>query len=99
MIIIWCRYVHKETACYKQSIGLAEIISNQLKTYFPSIFDQLEKIREIEGISDGEGCIGKTPFTAMSITQDYTCDIHTDDDDVSYGFFIWLGKNGKKFFI
>jgi hypothetical protein len=40
-----------------------------------------------------------SPFTGISITQDNHCNVHTDSNDFSYSFFVWLGANGTLFFI
>jgi hypothetical protein len=70
-----------------------------LRHDFGYIFDHLYKIRETEGVSPNEGCMGQSPFTGISITRDYHCNVHSDTNDFSYSFFIWLGADGKSFLL
>jgi hypothetical protein len=37
--------------------------------------------------------MGHSPFTGISITQDYYCNVYTNSNDFSYSFFVWLGAN------
>ena len=90
-----CRYKHTKPDCYKQSEQLVELINTDLKRKFSSILHHLYAIREQEGKKSGEGCMGNSPFTAISITKDYNCNVHIDTNDFSYCFFIWLRNNGE----
>jgi hypothetical protein len=65
-----------------------------MKQYFLSIFDHLYKIRENERVSPNEGCMSNSSLIKISITQDYHCNIHSDTNDFSYSFFVWLSANG-----
>jgi hypothetical protein len=59
----------------------------------------LEGVLREEGIAEEENVtLANTPFTTMCVTRDYNCNIHTDSDDVSYGFFIWFGAHGMYLF-
>ena len=46
-------------------------------------------------MKSGEGCMGNSLFTRISITKDYNCNVHIDTNDFLYIFFIWLGNNGE----
>jgi hypothetical protein len=39
--------------------------------------------------------MGQSPFTGISITRDYYCNVYSDTNDFSYSFFVWLGVDGK----
>ena len=55
----------------------------------------MEMVRSKENLPQHVAWVGESPFIGMSITRDYTCNPHIDEDDLDYGFFIWLGANGK----
>ena len=92
---MFCRYKYTKPDCYKQLEQLMELINNGLEHKFSSILCHLYAIREQEGVKSGEGCMGNSPFTGISITKDYNCNVHNDTIDFSYCFFIWLGNNGE----
>ena len=56
---------------------------------------KLQNLRKIEGLEDEEGCIGNSPFTGLSISRYYDCDLYDDQNDHTYGFIFWLGKEGE----
>ena len=58
-------------------------------------FYHLYKIWMIEGVSPNEGCMDQSPFTRISITRNYHCNVQSNTNDFSYSFFVWLGVNGK----
>jgi hypothetical protein len=62
---------------------------------FPNKITYLQNLRKIEGLEDEEGCIGHSPFTGFFVSRDYDCDLYDDQNDHSYGFIIWLGKEGE----
>jgi hypothetical protein len=94
--LLWfSRYKHPKPECYHRSEKLVKILSAALQHDFGHIFDHLYKIRETEGVSPNEGCMGQSPFTGISITRDYHCNVHSDINDFSYSFFVWLGADGK----
>jgi hypothetical protein len=74
-------------------------VNKGLQRHFLPIFDHLYQIRESEGVNPKERCMGHSPFTSISITQDYHCNMHTDSNDFFYSFFVWLSTNGTLFFI
>lgn len=88
------RYKHRKKDCYKVSEELATFISKRLKCIFPTVFEQLEKIKEGEGFVSSEASIGFSPFTSFSITRDYNCKPHIDKDDYDLGFIIWIQEGG-----
>ena len=82
--------------CYHGADLLATMLCERLIVLFPNVFKHLEDVLTEEGIGEGDNVrLGNTPFTTMCVTKNYHCNIHTDTDDVSYGFFIWLGQPGK----
>lgn len=85
------RYKHPNPKCYTRSELLVAAVYAGLERSFKSIIQHLFKIREVEGVAKGEGCMGGSPFTGVSITRDYNCSVHNDANDFSYSFFIWLG--------
>lgn len=85
------RYKHPNPECYTRSERLVAAVCEGLQRHFESIFQHLYKIREVEGVAKGEGCMGGSPFTGVSVTRDYNCSVHTDANDFSYCFFVWLG--------
>ena len=90
-----CRYKHTKLDCYKQSEQLVELINSGFECKFSSILRHLYAIREYEGVKSRDGCMGNSPFTGISITKDYNCNVHNDTNDFLYSFFIWLGNNGE----
>ena len=66
-----------------------------LRKIFPQIFEHLEAVWEKEGMPINVARVGNAPFTTMCITRDYSCNPHIDAHDNSFGFFIWIGANGK----
>jgi hypothetical protein len=100
IILVWFyRYKHPKPECYCRSEKLVKLLSTALQRDFGYIFDHLYKIRETEGVSPNEGCMGQSPFTGISITRDYHCNVHSDTNDFSYSFFVWLGADGKSFLL
>ena len=87
-----CRYKHTKPDCYKQLEQLVELINTGLKRKFSSILRHLYAIREQEGVKFGEGCMGNSPFTGISITKDYNCNMHIDTNDFSYGWEIMVSN-------
>jgi hypothetical protein len=104
IILVWFyRYKHPKPhpkpECYRRSEKLVKLLSTALQRDFGYIFDHLYKIRETEGVSPNEGCMGQSPFTGISITRDYHCNVHSDTNDFFYSFFVWLGADGKSFLL
>lgn len=71
------------------------MLYHHLRSLFPLVLEQLEMIWAKENLPAGVGRVGESPFTAISVTKDYSCNPHIDEGDQNYGFFIWLGANGK----
>lgn len=101
IFILLCRFSHsKHPLCYSYGEKLATMLCKVLKELFPPIFEHLEAVWIREGMPMNEGRVGGAPFTTMCITRDYSCNPHNDEHDNSFGFFIWLGSDGKlKFYI
>jgi hypothetical protein len=70
-------------------------VSTALQHDFGQIFYHLYKIREIERVSLNEDCMSQSPITGISITRDYQCNVHSDTNDLSYSFFVWLSADSK----
>lgn len=81
--------------CYRRSDELVQMVNEGLKRKFEPIINYLYKIRRNEELKPEEGCLGNSPFTSLSLTKNYNCAVHTDVNDISYSFFIWLGQDGK----
>ena len=84
------RYKYKVQNCYKVSEEFASFLSERLRGVFPTVFEQLEKIKEVEGCDGSEACIEMSPFTCFSVTRDYNCKPHLDKDHYGVGFIIWI---------
>ena len=84
------RYKHKVQDCYKVSEEFASFLSERLKGVFPTVFEQLERIKEAESCDGGDACIGASPFTCFTVTRDYNYKPHVDKDDYDIGFIIWI---------
>lgn len=69
---------------------MAEFVSDRLEVRYPTIFEHLRKILEVEGFNNGEASLGKSPFTTFAVTRDYNCRPHLDGDDYDLGFILWL---------
>ena len=90
------RFRHNVQGCYFRADKLTNMVCDHLKIQFSNVSEYLENVLKDEGIhGDDNICLGNTPFTTMCITKNYHCNIHTDADDVSYGFFIWFGHHNK----
>jgi hypothetical protein len=91
-----CRFRQKKAPlCYILGENLAHRLHVHLQRLFPSIFRHLEMVRSKELMPDDVGRLAGSPFTGMSVTLDYSCRAHLDDDDVSYCFIVWLGSAGE----
>ena len=76
--------------CYKLSEEFASFLSERLRCKFPTVFEQLEKIKEAKGFLSTEASIGASSFTSFTVTRDYNCKLHIDKDDYDLGFIIWI---------
>ena len=85
----------KHPKCYSEGHKLSLSLCNHLKKLFPRVFDHLEMVRSKENLPEHVARVGESPFTGMIIKRDYTCNPYTHEDDLNYGFFMWLGANGK----
>ena len=56
------RYKHKVKDWYKLSEEFASFLSERLRCIFPTVFEQLEKIKEAEGFLSNKASIGMSPF-------------------------------------
>ena len=80
--------------CYKLSKEFANFLSERFRCKFPTVFEQLEKIKEVEGFLSTEASIGASPFTSFTVTCDYNCKPHIDKDDYDLGFIFWIQEGG-----
>jgi hypothetical protein len=95
MVLIWYMYQHPKVEYYKRSKKSVQLMNTTLQCHFVQIFYHFYKIQETERVSPNEGCTGQSPFIGISITHDYYCNIHSDTNDFSYNFFVWLSTDGK----
>lgn len=79
-------FVHKDGGLYALVEEFANEVCHYLKVSFMKAMIVLEKNLVNESFLDGEGCFTSTPFTLFSITRDYFCTHHNDDNDYGYGF-------------
>lgn len=93
-----CRYSHKHTDVYKLALELSEFVFDKLQIHYPCVFQHLNKILNVEGFTNGEASLGRSPFTSFVVTRDYNVRPHVDQDDYDFGFIIWL-QEGIYFFL
>ena len=74
--------------CYKLLEEFASFLLEILQCKFPTVFEQLEKIKEVEGFLSTKASIGASPFTSFTVTHDNNCKLHIDKDDYDLGFII-----------
>jgi hypothetical protein len=55
--------------------------------FFPKCVDEVENLHKS---SQGLGRIGKTPFTTMGITKNYSSLSHTDVNDSKCNYIMWF---------
>ena len=88
-------FVHKDGGLYALAEEFASEVCHYLKVSFMKAMIVLEKNLVNESLSDGEGRFTGIPFTMFSVTRDYFCTHHSDDNDYGYGFIFWLYPSGE----
>ena len=74
----------------KVVVELTNFVSACLEASYLGIFQHLQNVVQNEGFHNGEVVVERSPFTSFSITRDYNCRPHLDQDDYDLRFIIWL---------
>lgn len=75
---------------YRVATELATFVSKEMEVKYPGVFKHLRRILQEEGLEHGVPTMKESVFTTFTVTRDFSCHPHTDDDDYDLGFVIWL---------